>query len=207
MANLRAAQREMTRKLLLATALELFEKQGYVNTTIDEIASAAGTTRVTFYAYFPSRVGIMRALIAELNAVLERRESRRGSTSTTLVEAVRAGTPEEIGPWLREQVANWPHIKPYILAATEASAVDADLRAVFREWFTEVTADIHEGLDAADRFPADQRPFRARLALAILDQSALDWMREDGERPTPMAARIDVLIAAWVDLLGDRLAR
>ncbi|MER5185523.1 TetR family transcriptional regulator [Streptomyces sp. NPDC002896] len=40
MANLRAAQKEMTRRLLPSTALELFESKGYAATTVDDIASA-----------------------------------------------------------------------------------------------------------------------------------------------------------------------
>lgn len=200
MATLRAAQKEMTRRRLLSTALELFQERGYVNTTIDEIAAAAGTTRVTFYAHFPSRDGIMRALIEELNELLERRATERGSTSTSLVEAVHTGTSAAIGPWLAERVEHWPRIKPYILAATEAAAVDPDLREVFRAWFGEVIADICEGLDRADRFPAAERPVRAHLALTVLDQSALDWMRE-GETRTPLQVRVDVLISAWVGIL------
>ncbi len=53
MANLRAAQKQLTRRLLLDSGLELFKSKGYAATTVDDIAKAAGTTRVTFYAYFP----------------------------------------------------------------------------------------------------------------------------------------------------------
>jgi AcrR family transcriptional regulator len=73
MATLREAQKEMTRKLLLDAGLELFVSKGYATTKVDDIASAAGTTRVTFYAYFPSKVDLMKALIAErLNRELDR---------------------------------------------------------------------------------------------------------------------------------------
>lgn len=201
MANLRAAQKEMTRQRLISTALDLFLEKGYVNTTIDEIAAAAGTTRVTFYAHFPGRDGVMRALIGELNEALERRQSQRGSTSTSLVEAVRVGTTAAIGPWLAEQIEHWPLIRPYILVATEASAVDPDLRVVFRAWWSEVIADIREGLDAAGRFDPSERPFRAHLAMSLLDQAALDWFRE-GEGETSMRVRLEVLTAAWADLIG-----
>ena len=74
MANLRVEQKEQTRQRLLDTALDLFETKGYAATTIDDIAAAAGTTRVTFYAHFPSRRAIMAALIDRLNVILERQE-------------------------------------------------------------------------------------------------------------------------------------
>jgi hypothetical protein len=51
--GLRAAQKRMTRELLLAQALELFESKGYAATTVDDIAAAAGTTRQTFYLHSP----------------------------------------------------------------------------------------------------------------------------------------------------------
>src|SRR6478609_6866480 len=64
MANLRVLQKEQTRQRLLDTALELFESKGYSATTIDDIAVAAGTTRVTFYAHFASRRAIIAASTA-----------------------------------------------------------------------------------------------------------------------------------------------
>ncbi|MFF1384256.1 TetR/AcrR family transcriptional regulator [Arthrobacter sp. NPDC058288] len=47
-------------------------EKGYAATTIDEIAAAAGTTRVTFYAYYPSRSDLMKDFMARVNAVLDR---------------------------------------------------------------------------------------------------------------------------------------
>src|SRR5690606_16954380 len=46
--SLRAAQKQMTYELFLAKALELFGTKGYAATTIDDIATAAGSTRTTF---------------------------------------------------------------------------------------------------------------------------------------------------------------
>lgn len=201
MANLREAQKAMTRQRLLDTALEIFESQGYAATTIDDIATAAGTTRVTFYAHFPSRRDIMRALLDELNQHLGRGASAaHGSTATSLVDAVRLGTTEAIGPWLRAQASNWPTIKPYILTATEASAIDPEIRVLFEGWFDEVIGDIREGLDAAGRHAPETRQFRGELAMAQLDHTAIAWMRSGWDLDTDPA--LDVLTESWVKLLG-----
>jgi len=100
MASLRAAQKAMTRKLLLDTALEMFQAKGYASTTIDDIAAAAGTTRATFYAHFPSRLELMKAILGELNEHLERTSSgTHGSTAPALVPscATATGTPSRSG--------------------------------------------------------------------------------------------------------------
>jgi len=201
MANLRAEQKERTRQRLLDTALDLFEKQGYAATTIDDIAAAAGTTRVTFYAYFPSRRAIMAALIERLNLILERHESAtHGSTASALVDVVRTGSADAIGAWLRTQSTRWPIIRPYIVAATVAAAVEPEIRELLDEWSEEVVGDIQEGLDLADRFDEESRHFRGVLAFAMLDQTTLHWFRNQWDLESDPA--LVVLTAAWVELVG-----
>jgi AcrR family transcriptional regulator len=202
MANLRIAQKELTRQRLLDTALELFESKGYAATTIDDIAAAAGTTRVTFYAHFPSRRAIMAALIAQLNLLLERRESSaHGSTASALVDAVHAGTSEALGGWLRTQSARWPVIRPYILSADVAASVEPEIRELVDEWSEEVVGDILDGLNLANRFDPATRHFRGVLAFEMLDRSNLHWIRHQWDLETDPA--LDVLAEAWVKLLGD----
>jgi AcrR family transcriptional regulator len=199
--NQREIQKEATRQRILSTALELFVSRGYVATTVDDIAAAANTTRVTFYSHFESRRELMRALIHQLNGILERREEPgRNSTASLLVAVVREGSREKLGGWLRDQAARWPLIKPYVLAATEASAVDAEMRALLRGWIEEVVADIREGLDAADRYEPGTRHYRGELAYVALDQTALSWMRGDLDLTTEPA--LEVLTELWWKLLG-----
>src|SRR5438128_10768780 len=92
MSSLREAQKKLTRDMIVERALELFTEKGYAATTIDEIAASAGTTRVTFYAYYPTRADLMRDFMARVNAVLERADGPgRASTAPALAEVVRDG--------------------------------------------------------------------------------------------------------------------
>ena len=49
------AQRQQMRQDLAAAAMELFASQGYEETTVDQIAAAAGVARRTFFRYFRSK--------------------------------------------------------------------------------------------------------------------------------------------------------
>ncbi|WP_460774522.1 TetR/AcrR family transcriptional regulator [Microbacterium sp. GXF7504] len=201
MANLRALQKEQTRQRILEHALSLFQSQGYVATTVDDIATAVGTTRVTFYAHFPNKGELMRALIGELNAHLERNPSpEHGSTAEKLVDAVRIGTFAAIRPWLGAQAERWPQIKPYILVSTEAAAVDPEMRELTVAWFDEVIADIVDGMARAGRHPEDQRAYRGYLAVELLNSANLRWIREGWDFQT--GPELDILAHAWVHLLG-----
>jgi AcrR family transcriptional regulator len=203
MASLRAAQKAMTRKLLLDTALEMFQAKGYASTTIDDIAAAAGTTRATFYAHFPSRLELMKALIGELNEHLDRTSSRtHGSTAPALVAVVRSGDRGEIREWLRGVASRWDTIRPYVTVAFEAAAVDRELRPLADEFLDEAVSDIVEGLDAAGRFEPRTRRLRGVLAMAQLDYVALHW--REGRWDADLNGVIEVLGDSWSDLLGDR---
>jgi AcrR family transcriptional regulator len=202
MATLRQNQKAMTRQLLLDAALELFQQQGYAATTIDEIATAAGTTRVTFYAHFPSRTDLMRALIDEkLNEALQRvRSPDHGSTELELVAVVREGTREAIGAWLSARANRWPDVVPILRAAREAAAVDRELTSLVDVWMEEAIADIDEALTQADRFEPHSRHYRGVLAMAQLDYTAQHW-------PEPAwhidrNQMLETLTDSWTQLLG-----
>lgn len=201
MANLRELQKETTRKRLMSSALDLFQDRGYAATTIDDIATSASTTRVTFYAHFPSKRDVMIALLAELNPLLERTaDTEHGASAPSLVAAVEAGTQEAIEAWIREQAARWPQIKPYILVATEASAGDEEIRQLYGEWFDSVIADVVDGLTRADRHDPATRRFMGELALAQLDHTAIAWMRDAWDLDDD--PRLHVLARSWQRLLG-----
>ncbi|MFF1923419.1 TetR/AcrR family transcriptional regulator [Streptomyces sp. NPDC058221] len=201
MANLREAQKQMTRRLLLESGLELFKAKGYATTTVDDIATAAGTTRVTFYAYFSSRSELMKALIDEqLNAVLQRvRSPEHGSTAQDLVATVCDGTPEGIMAWLRRTTESWPAIYPIIRLGRDAAVIEPELTDLVERWMEEAIGDIEDGLTAAGRFESHQRHFRGVLAMAQLDFVAQNWHRVDWKLTHEQM--IEELGASWVALL------
>ena len=58
-----------THERIVDVALDLFARQGFSRTTVDEIAAAAGVGRRTIFRYFPSKNDIV---IADFDARLER---------------------------------------------------------------------------------------------------------------------------------------
>lgn len=53
--GLRERKRQQTRRELISAAVRLFEMRGYEQTTVAEIASAAGVSTKTFFNYFASK--------------------------------------------------------------------------------------------------------------------------------------------------------
>ena len=64
--------REATRRALFDAALDLFARQGYVETTLGALADHAGIGRTTFYDYFTDKDDLLASLVeAYLPAVFE----------------------------------------------------------------------------------------------------------------------------------------
>lgn len=192
----------MTRKLLLDAGLDLFVSKGYATTTVDDIASAAGTTRVTFYAYFPTKANLMKALITQrLNPTLDRVPStERGSTEHELVAVIEDGSHERIRAWLASTSQRWDAARPYINAAAQAAAVDPEIRQLLDAWINETIADIKDGLNRADRFPADTRHIRSALAIATLDHIMRHWTPPHSGLDHDQI--LDILAESWAGTIG-----
>ncbi|WP_284981792.1 TetR/AcrR family transcriptional regulator [Arthrobacter sp. efr-133-TYG-118] len=202
MSSLREAQKQLTRDMIVERALELFTEKGYAATTIDEIAAAAGTTRVTFYAYYPSRSDLMRDFMARVNAVLDRSDGPdRASTAVELVDVVREGKLPGILAWLESRAALWPVFRPYLDVLDEAAAVDREVRTLVEGWHGEVISDIVRGMQLAGRFPEETHHIRGTLAFTQLDYVATLWTRRKLEPNRDHA--LEVLADSWYHLLCD----
>ncbi|EXG79215.1 TetR/AcrR family transcriptional regulator [Cryptosporangium arvum] len=77
---------------LLDSAEDVFCRLGYARTTIGELASAAGVTRPTIYAYFPSKDDVFRALAdrVRLEFLALQEKADTSSPERTVREALTA---------------------------------------------------------------------------------------------------------------------
>lgn len=113
--TLRERKKVRTREALAEAALELFARQGFEATTVEQIAAAAEVSRRTFFRYFPSKEAALfpdrrRRLEAFCNVQAQEPLSSRGSNNKepfeARLEAVRAALMELAADYtrLRERV-------------------------------------------------------------------------------------------------------
>ncbi|MEU4452435.1 TetR family transcriptional regulator [Nocardioides sp. NPDC023903] len=74
---LREQTRNVVRSLLARTAIELFASQGYDDTTLDEVAAAAGVSRRTLYNFFRNKEDLALSSLAEQGAQIAARFAER----------------------------------------------------------------------------------------------------------------------------------
>src|SRR5947208_2302957 len=100
--SLREQQKLFTRRRLLDAAIALFDRNGFANTTAEEITRAAGASRATLYAYFP---GGKDEILRELRTEMWAAAAVFYETFGELPSWSRA----QIRQWLDEVVAVWEH--------------------------------------------------------------------------------------------------
>jgi AcrR family transcriptional regulator len=89
--SLRERKKAATRRQLMTVALRLFDRQGFDNTTVEQITAAAEVAPRTFFRYFPTKVDVLFADHAELVALLRHTLATRPADEP-VIDAVRRAT-------------------------------------------------------------------------------------------------------------------
>ena len=184
-ASLRQRKRERTRAALVAAALDLFERQGYEATTIDQIAAAADVSPRTFFRYFPTKEAV--ALGDDVGgAILELLTAR--PADEPILESVRRVASDSL----------------VLTAAEDRDALLARLRVVYRtpslrarRWEFQLEMGRMSGAILAARrgLPPDDLGSRVTAAAVFTAiEVAMDsWQQHEGR--DELGATIDAAIA------------
>lgn len=79
-----------TRELILATAQQLFDQQGYAATSLRQIADAVGMTKAAVYYHFPAKEHLLLALARPMADQMGDMVARLRSTETDVPDPVEA---------------------------------------------------------------------------------------------------------------------
>jgi AcrR family transcriptional regulator len=166
MEGLRDRTRRAVRAELAERALELFAERGFDETTVDDIAAAAGLSKRSFFRYFPTKED---AVFGELDAMGEQ-----------VAEEIAARPPGE-GPWecLHAVLRAWEapintHVgRLRLIESTPALRV----RLLHRR--DEARTRVVRAL-AERGVPDWEADLAAAAAGAALDAVGREWLRSDG---------------------------
>ncbi|MDQ0382730.1 TetR/AcrR family transcriptional regulator [Amycolatopsis thermophila] len=120
--SLRAEQKELTRRKLVAAAKKVFGSKGYAGTSIDDIVAAAGASRGTYYLYFRNKCEVAAELIAEYTVEAE----------ALLTDLTQQSDPDrdKVKAWLEAYFALFSRHRSSIRAWMQAESIERSLRVV-----------------------------------------------------------------------------
>jgi mycofactocin system transcriptional regulator len=171
----RVGRRRMTsRGELEHVAFDLFGEDGFDRTTVDDIATAAGISRRTFFRYFPSKNDVVWG---DFDGMLDRMRRRLAACppDRPLMDEVREAlldfnrVPAEELPWHRRRMA--------LILRTPALQAHSTLR--YADWRAVLAGFVGERLGQSAAALAPQAIAHATLGVAVaayeqwlLDESA-----------------------------------
>lgn len=173
---IRVQTRAVVRSLLAQTAMQLFAENGYDQTTVDEVATAAGVSRRTLFNYFRTKEDLALSGLSEQGDVIAARLAAR-PTDEGVWASLRSSflVLDEIN--LSPQ--NRLEIVSILFGNDSLRAGHAEKQA---RW-TDLLAPLIE-----PKLPASaERSFEARAivatAITCLQTATEEWLRQQGASP------------------------
>jgi AcrR family transcriptional regulator len=137
-ASLRERKKARTREAIINAALDLFERNGYDNTTIEDIAAAAEVSPRTFFRYFESKLDLVMtrtdSASDDFGPLLAARPA-----GESLLEALRELLRSQLDAQLDD---------PLVLREFQVMLSTPSLRTMAREHFYEEEAGLVRGVAA-----------------------------------------------------------
>jgi len=195
---LRQAQKLFTHNLLLEVAIEVFQRDGYVNATVDQIVTEASATRATFYQHFGGKIDVIRAILDE--------NHRAGAQMMgAAVARWRAGGGSaDVSSWLNSCFEWYEARRGTLQAIDDAAAEDRTIRENRQD-------AMHVEIDVlADYLTEIESPVRPHYLYAIallleLDEFMRFWIvsrvPERLGRSIDRDEALELLTRIWCDAL------
>jgi AcrR family transcriptional regulator len=179
-----------TRRRILAAAVVVFDRDGYVTARVEDVAATAGTTRANFYLHFRSKLEVVlevsRPLVVEFRALHER------------LDALDDPTWEQLHPWMVDIIDFWSRNLKVIGVFNQALAVEPDMADQYMAWIHESVHTLAAHLERWGGFDPEDARLRASMVTLQIERFCYIWLvrRQPFGRDESIAALTDALWTA-----------
>ena len=180
-------QRPERRRALMTAAASAFARRGYAATSLDDVATEAGVSRVLIYRHFDSKAQLYQAVLADVGAQL----------------MAATGGPDHLDPssldaLLRVAQANPAGFRLFFRHAGQEPEF-RDHAAWLRTAMTKTAEPYLRQMLSDDA----QRQWAAQLVPVAVVEAVIAWL--DAGRPNPdrAPATIGLMVAGIVDAIAE----
>lgn len=172
--GLRERKKQKTKEAIQRAALRLFQKQGYDETTIEEIAAAVEISPSTFFNYFPTKEDVALYDIYDPMTISMFLESPKGESLDATIRRVM----QDIGDVMERD-------KEMIFARAKLFLEVPELRG--RMWDELERTNVLFGKLLAQRTERKPDDFELRVTVRVLTsaiyEAVLEWWNLKGREP------------------------
>jgi AcrR family transcriptional regulator len=193
-AGLRERKKAMTRRALQDAAIELFTRQGFEHTTVDEIADTCDISPRTFFRYFATKEDVLFADGDERRCDLVETIAAR-PVDEPMLQTVREAILSLAGAYEGD--------RPRMVAKSTILAADPTLRSRGverqRDWEAAVAEALHQRDTVSGRTHSTlELRLVAGVAMVALRAASDTWVVDGGEL-TPLVAEAFDRVAGGLD--------
>jgi AcrR family transcriptional regulator len=174
--GLREEKKDWTRHQLLDAALELIARQGFEQTTVNEIAAAVRVSARTLLRYFPTKEDVIVAWVAEVMAVLPKSLAARPAGESP-DEALKAAA--------REMLESYEARAKFFLSIERVIADSPTVSARKQQMMEDLVCEVGVALSArCDRKEkaAVLPDLYAGVIVAMVRAAIRAWLATNGRR-------------------------
>lgn len=185
------------RRQLLRVALEVFARKGFHDTSMNEVAEAAGVTKPVLYQHFDSKRALYAELVTDLGADLEQIILAAVTDAEGPRQQVEAGFRAYVR-WATQQGA------AFQVLFAERNRTDAELAAAVAG-VESMVAETVAGFIQIEGLSADERQVLAYGVVGLAESTSRRWIGMGlGADDDPDAFADRVAQLAWSGLRGVR---
>lgn len=175
-------KKENTAQRILSCAINHFVRDGYLATSVDEIAASAGLTKGAVYFNFQSKEDMLKRLLDEAEEIIVTR-------AIALVQDAKPTAIDKMVAFMNHQSAvaltHPQHLLLLILMSIEFfgsnTEIEVRVRAIYRRLYACVESVIHLG-QVEDTIRKDIRSHElTSIVMAEHDGVLIEWYRRPGE--------------------------
>ena len=188
----RLVRGEISRDKILATAVEVFGKQGFRGGSLREIAQRVGISEAGLLHHFGSKAGLLAAVLAERDRIDAVRRDDEEARGTSLVDGMR---------YLVRRNATTPGLVGlHVIVSAEATEPGHPAHERYRERYRSIRAQDRDGfreLVESGVLRSDIDPDKIGMIVsAVMDGLQLQWLLD------PEQVDLPDLFEHFLSLLG-----
>jgi AcrR family transcriptional regulator len=181
--SLQVRKQQLVRDAIYDAAIDLFAVKGFDETTVEEVAQAAGVSRRSFFRYFASKDDLLAQNVVNFGSVL-------GATITACSQAL---TPletvrETVLSVLKQSVAQ-PRTRQIIEIAQRSASARQAHHSRMMEVEDVVAAAFAGRLKIASKDEMKPR-LLSGLTLSVMNVAIISWFRGEYQDPSTAARQV-----------------
>ncbi|MDZ7316489.1 MAG: TetR/AcrR family transcriptional regulator [candidate division KSB1 bacterium] len=171
------SQKEKKRRKILKAAIKLFAEKGFHQTTIDDIADAAGIGKGTVYEYFNSKIDFVNEIYKIYCTPSQKMQMRLKTNDVSPLEKIQTLLPMLLYDMNTNMNLNRIVLQLWLENGAAAKEAGMDMAKLYRDARLQSESLLKAAIDAG-QIRKDIPEFTSMIILAILEGLSLQLLAE-----------------------------